>query len=301
MQTTNTAFLIEPCSFGFNSESAESNAFQEKIINLSAEQIQLQALSEFNCLKDTLVSAGINVLVFKDTPSPHKPDAVFPNNWISVNNDQIVIYPMCNENRRSEKRKDLIEELQKQFKIEEIIDLSIYEKENMFLEGTGSMVFDYQNKIVYACISPRTHKQLFIKTSEYLGYTPICFHSFDKTNIPIYHTNVMMTIGPDFAVICLESITNKVEQVFVKEHLIHTGHEIIDISLDQVNHFAGNMLTLKGKEDNMIVLSENALRSLNTSQTRQLEKHGQLLPVNINTIETIGGGSVRCMITEIFN
>jgi len=300
LQTTNTIFLVRPYRFFFNQETAGSNVFQQNI--LSKSDISKVAIHEFDLFKDALISKGITVHVFNDTENPPKPDAVFPNNWISIDGKgKTILYPMCTKNRRAERRTDIIDALKEKYNITEVVDLSFHENERSFLEGTGSMVFDHEHKIAYACLSARTDKKLFLKTASDIGYAPICFNAYDANGIAIYHTNVIMSIGAGFSVICLDSISDKKEKALVEHSLKETEHEIINITFDQVNKFAGNMLALHNEKGEVfIIMSQNAHDSLNANQKKRLSKYGELLPLNINTIETIGGGSVRCMIAEIF-
>lgn len=301
MQSTNHVFLIRPANFNYNHETAESNSFQCQTQIASAD-VNQKAIDEFNSLITKLKSKGISVNTFDDTAKPIKPDAVFPNNWISLHGDgTVVLYPMQAPNRRLERREDIIESIKKKFKVTGVIDLSGHENENRFLEGTGSIVFDHQNKIAYACLSPRTDRELLIELCHRLNYKPIYFHSHDPEGKEIYHTNVMMCVGDKFVVICLESISNADERKSVVESFKKTNHEIINISLDQMNHFAGNMLLLKTKNGNSILtMSQSAFDALTNDQRKQLSNYCELFPLSIPTIETIGGGSVRCMIAEIF-
>ncbi len=308
MQSTNHVFLIRPANFNYNHETADSNSFQNKT-QIASSDINQKAIAEFNSLVAKLKLKGVDVNAFDDTSEPIKPDAIFPNNWISLHADgTVVLYPMCAPNRRLERRLDIIESLREKFKATKVIDLSDYEKENRFLEGTGSIVFDHQNKIAYACLSPRTDKELFIELCKKINYRPLYFlaHTYvkgEKYSIKkeIYHTNVMMCIGDKFAIVCFDSITDAAEMKLVRDSLKETNHELIDISFHQMNHFAGNMLMLKAKENNPILaMSQSAFDSLNNIQKGYLEKHCELFPLPIPTIETIGGGSVRCMIAEIF-
>ena len=297
MQTTNNILLIRPANFGFNEETRASNVFQKEL-NEDAETVRQKASLEFETFASQLKSHGVDVFVFDDTPSPVKTDAVFPNNWISFHADgTVVLYPMLSANRRLERRADIIESLKDKFEITNIIDLSIYESENLFLEGTGSIVFDHANKIAYAALSPRTDKELFLDLCEKLNYKPVIFTAHDRSGSEIYHTNVMMCIGEEFAVICLESITDKSERANVFSKLATTGHEVVDITFDQMNSFAGNMLLVR---NDLLVMSQSAHRSLTKTQKLALEKYCELLPFAIPTIETVGGGSARCMIAEIF-
>lgn len=297
MLTTNNILLIRPANFGFNEETRASNVFQKELSE-NAETVRQNALLEFEAVAAKLRSHGVDVFVFDDTPSPVKTDAVFPNNWISFHADgTVVLYPMLSANRRLERRADIIESLKDKFEITNIIDLSIYESENLFLEGTGSIVFDHANKIAYAALSPRTDKELFLDLCEKLNYKPVIFTAHDRSGSEIYHTNVMMCIGEEFAVICLESITDKSERANVFSKLATTGHEVVDITFDQMNSFAGNMLLVR---NDLLVMSQSAHRSLTKTQKLALEKYCELLPFAIPTIETVGGGSARCMIAEIF-
>ncbi|MCE3259812.1 MAG: amidinotransferase [Bacteroidetes bacterium] len=300
MQSTDTILLIKPSGFVFNTQTASSNSFQNEI---RSEGIAQKAIEEFENFRATLDSKGIRVIAVDDTPSPQKPDAVFPNNWISFHPDgTVVLYPMAAANRRLERRQDIIDLLREKFEIKKIIDLSNYESENKFLEGTGSIVFDHVGKIAYACLSPRTDKDLLIEVCKLLNYKPVYFYSHDKNGKEIYHTNVMMCIGEKFAVICSESISDKEERASVLSSLQATGHEIIDIRFPQMNAFAGNMLCVKNKEGKtFLVMSQSAFQSLTHVQEHQLRKYSELLPIPIPTIETIGGGSARCMIAEIFS
>ena len=301
MQSTNAIFLVQPSSFEFNKETAISNTFQQQIKGLSIEEIKRKALAEFNSLTDKLIDNGVKVHVFKDTSKPLKPDAIFPNNWISVHaSGELIIYPMCNENRRTEKRTAIINYINEHYLITSVIDLSNYEEKEAFLEGTGSIVFDHINRKAYAALSPRTNKKLVIELANKLKYQAIYFHSYDKEDYLIYHTNVMMNIGNGFAVICLESITDVEEKKMVIANLLESKLEIIEISMEQLHHFAGNMLALQSTSGKLLVLSKNAFNCLSQNQIQHLKKYCKLLPVDVNTIETIGGGSVRCMITELF-
>lgn len=297
MQTTNNILLIRPANFGFNEETRASNVFQKEL-NDDPNTIRQKALTEFDAVAAILNSHGVNVFVFDDTLSPAKTDAVFPNNWVSFHADgTVVLYPMLSANRRLERRSDIVESLKQNFEIINIIDLSRYEKENLFLEGTGSIVFDHVNKIAYAASSPRTDRDLFIQLCKQLDYSPVTFTARDRDGSEIYHTNVMMCIGGKFAVVCLESITDDNERANVIDQLTSTGHEIVDITFDQMNCFAGNMLAIK---KDLLVMSQSAFGSLTDAQNLKLKKYCELLPLAIPTIETVGGGSVRCMIAEIF-
>ncbi|MFN0280074.1 MAG: citrulline utilization hydrolase CtlX [Pyrinomonadaceae bacterium] len=301
MQSARNILLIRPQNFGYNSETAESNEFQNRS-DADESAIKQMALAEFDGFAETLRSKGFGVFVFDDTDEPAKPDAVFPNNWVSFHVDgTVILYPMCAESRRSERRMDIVETLGKEFRVEKIIDLSHYENENRFLEGTGSIVFDHINKTAYACISARTDAELFAEVSQALGYEPVSFHAVDANGRAIYHTNVMMCIGPGFAVICLASIKDEEERSRVFEALRSGGSEIVEISFEQMNHFAGNMLAVSGENaKTFLVLSTRALASFAKEQITTLEKYCELLPVSIPTIEKYGGGGARCMMAEVF-
>ena len=301
MQTSKNILLIRPSSFAFNNETAASNAFQVEL-DESVEEIKQKKLQEFDAFVNTLKSKGVNVIVFDDTIHPEKPDAIFPNNWVSFHADgTVILYPMFAPNRRHERRLDIIDSLRKDFEVTKILDLSKYEKESRYLEGTGSIIFDHLNKIAYACLSPRTDKDLFVEVCDYLNYKPIYFYAHDKSGKEIYHTNVMMCIGEEYSVICLGSITNQGERAFVIKSLTETGHQVIDITFEQMKHFAGNMLAIQtNTNSNILALSQSSFNCLTTIQKNEIEKYSELVPLSIKTIETIGGGSARCMIAEVF-
>lgn len=291
--------MIRPVSFGFNEQTAESNAFQNR--DADQQQVQDKALEEFDGFVNMLRENGVNVIVIDDTPEPHTPDSIFPNNWVSFHSDgNVFLYPMQAENRRLERREDIVMQLEDEFKVSHITDLSRFEAEHKFLEGTGSMVLDRENKIAYACISPRTDRAVLALFCEQAGFSDVCFDAIDEHNKPIYHTNVLMCIGSRFAVICMDSIPNPHEKVVVTESLRSTHKEIIEISLDQMNRFAGNMLEVKNNAgETLIVMSANAYNSLLSEQKTSLQKYGRLVYADINTIETNGGGSARCMMAEV--
>tara|TARA_R110001592_G_scaffold211976_2_gene464073 strand:+ start:2719 stop:3639 length:921 start_codon:yes stop_codon:yes gene_type:complete len=301
MQTTNSILLIKPAQFGYNSETAISNVFQKNIEDKQENTVQV-AIAEFDAMVEKLKNSGIDVTVINDTNFPIKPDAVFPNNWVSFHADgTVVLYPMLAKNRRLERRQDILDALAENYEIKHIIDLSDHEQKGVILEGTGSIIFDRIHKNAFACISPRTDKHLFEKVSKLLGYAPISFHSVDENNSDIYHTNVMMTIGNDFAVVCLESITNAIERQQLMDVLENTGHTIVDINYQQMNAFCGNMLELeRPNQKNILTMSNSAFDALTLAQRKALEEFCTLFPINIPTIENIGGGSVRCMIAENF-
>ncbi len=291
--------MIRPVSFSFNEQTAQSNAFQTR--SSDQQQVQAKALAEFDGLVEVLRDNDVNVTVIDDTAQPHTPDSIFPNNWVSFHEDgEVFLYPMQATNRRLERREDIITTLEDNFKVKHVIDLSHFEHEGKFLEGTGSMVLDRENKIVYACLSPRTNENVLAAFCEQTGHTLVSFHAIDEKGQAIYHTNVMMALGSNFVVICLDSIANSVEKELVTSYLQDTGKQIIDITFDQMNHFAGNMLEVKNtKGDTLIVMSQSAYLSLNYEQKAVLSTFGKLVYADINTIETNGGGSARCMIAEV--
>lgn len=292
--------MVRPKSFGFNSETAHSNSFQKKV-SLSAKELEHRVQEEFNSFVNALTNIGVNVTVFDDTADPHKPDAIFPNNWVSCHADgTLVLYPMCTPNRRLERSNFIIKSLKENFFVTNVVDLSGHEKEYKFLEGTGSIIFDHENRKAYACESPRTNRQLFESLMAKLQYEPVYFRAQNKQGVPIYHTNVMMSVGNSFAVVCLSSVSDEEEKSKLINSLVHSHHEIIDITFDQMNAFAGNMLLVEGSSAKHLVMSQTAYDSLFDSQRKHLERYCQLLPVSISTIETIGGGSARCMLAEIF-
>lgn len=304
-QITNTVLMIEPVSFGYNYQTAKNNFFQQND-SVSVESIQEKAKEEFRNMVEKLRKFGINVLVVKDTEQPHTPDSIFPNNWISFHSDgKVVLYPMYAENRRVERREDILDSIEKEgFIINEIIDYSRAEEEDIFLEGTGSMVLDRTNEIAYAAISERTNEELFIEFCEDLEFSPVVFHSTQEKNgkrYPVYHTNVMMSVVEDFAIICKESIQDVKERKLVIDFLQTTKKEVIIISEEQMNHFLGNTLQLENdKKERFLVMSNTAYQSLNAGQINAINKYSQILVFDIPTIEKYGGGGVRCMLAEIF-
>ncbi|MEQ9188842.1 MAG: arginine deiminase-related protein [Cryomorphaceae bacterium] len=301
MQTTNSILLVRPAHFGYNSETAESNAFQSNETH-QVQEIAQKALREFDMLAARLAEKGVNVCTAKDTTHPIKPDALFPNNWVSFHaNGQVIIYPMLAPSRRHERREAIIHQVGKSFDVHQIVDLTMNEASGRILEGTGSMVFDHTARIAYACRSPRTEKSLFEETCSRLHYEPVFFDALDQKGGEIYHTNVMMTIGNDFAVVCLESFKHSSEKSYVMERLEASGREIIAISHTQMQSFCGNMLELAiPNKKNILALSTTAFGHLNASQKKVLEQSCELVPLNVETVERFGGGSVRCMIAEIF-
>ena len=302
MQTTDTVLMIEPAAFGFNAETAQNNYFQ---VNSENAETQNRALQEFNNFVEKLRSKGINVITVKDTLEPHTPDSIFPNNWISMHSDgTVVLYPMCAVNRRWERRNDILEILKRNFSVKEIIDFSAPENDGKFLEGTGSMIFDHDNKLAYGSVSLRLDEKLFREFCEKFGFTPVVFHSYQTANnerLPIYHTNVMMCVADQFVVICLDCIDDETERVNVVNAIVNSGKEIIEISESQMQRFAGNMLQVQNSDGKkFLVMSLSAYQSLTPEQISNIEKYSEIIYSDLETIETNGGGSARCMLAEVF-
>lgn len=300
MQAASTIIMIRPVNFGFNEQTAESNAFQHRDVH-AQQVVQENALAEFDCMVKMLRTELVDVIVFDDTPEPHTPDAIFPNNWISFHGDgQVFLYPMQAKNRRSERRIDLIDSLKRNYQINKVIDMSYFEQDSKFLEGTGSMILDRENKLAYACISPRTDQTVLNRFCELAGYKPVTFNAVDEKGKKIYHTNVMMCLGDCFAVICTEAIPDMGEKEILTSSLHKYGKEILEISYDQMNAFAGNMLQLNNKKgEKLLIMSAIAMKSLNQAQIRRLEKYCKICCSDVSNIENNGGGSVRCMIAEV--
>lgn len=305
MQTSATILMVRPANFGFNPETAENNFYQKKD-GRSAQEIRDLARREFDGFVALLKDQGVNVLVIEDTDLPVKTDAVFPNNWFSTHSDgKLILYPMFSPNRRLERRKDIVEQLiHSGFRVNEIIDLSFFEESGQFLEGTGSMVMDHQAKVIYACYSQRTHPVPLDYVAKILGYQVIGFDAVQEINgetLPIYHTNVMMHVGTDLAVVCLDSIPKMAERQSVQESLTKSGKKVIPITPKQKFNFAGNMLEVSNDGgEKFTVMSQAALDSLNVGQIQQIEKYTTIISPSLPTIEKLGGGSARCMMAEIF-
>jgi len=302
MQITNTLLMIRPAAFGANEETAASNFFQSTGTKTDPRSIQQAALKEFDSMVELLRKHDINVLVIDDTLTPVKPSAVFPNNWLSTSPEGIVsVFPLYAPNRRPEKRDDILKMLAEKFVVKDLQDWSEFEVEGKFLEGTGSMVIDHENKVIYTCYSPRTDISMLEKFANANKYRAIIFLAIDKNGQPVYHTNVMMTLGEDFAILCEESIEEEWELIAVRQLLESTGHEVIRITKDQMHSFAGNMLQVKNsKGEKFLLMSQTAFDSLNEEQKEELAARSKLLPIPIPVIEKTEGGSVRCMIAEIF-
>ena len=290
--------MVRPYQFYFNQQTAANNFFQS---NINIENANELAIAEFDAMVEQLNAHQIEVKVIQDTKDPSTPDSIFPNNWISTHaGGTLCLYPMYAVNRRAERKLSVIEFLQANYKIENLLDLTDFEKEGKFLEGTGSMVLDHANKIAYGCISERLDKEAFTYWCDKMQFKPISFKAVDDKAQLIYHTNVMMCMGNQFVVICLESIPNELEKQILHESFLQTKKEIITISQDQLNHFAGNMLQVFDmNEKPHLIMSEQAYKSLHTAQLKSLEKYNPIISISIPTIEALGGGSTRCMMAEI--
>ncbi len=303
VQTTRNLFMVRPAHFGPNAETAASNAFQQPTDG-SPESLQAAALAEFDDLANRLQTAGVRLILIDDTDEPAKPDAVFPNNWITTHTSgDIYLFPLEAPCRRAERRMDFIEALSARhgFAVGRVIDLSPFEREGKFLEGTGSMVLDRVHRVVYAARSTRTHPDLLRAFALEARYDACTFDTLDGGGRPIYHTNVMMAIGSRFAVICAAAIVDARQREAVVQRLTRTGRRIIDITMKQIGAFAGNLLEVQGENgEPVIVLSKAAYDVLTVEQRTMLQQCGRLVPVPIDTIERVGGGSVRCMLAEIF-
>ena len=291
--------MVRPANFGFNQETAASNSFQN---NLEIENVSAKAQAEFDKAVEILRSKKIALKIFEDLPDRILTDSVFPNNWISHNpNGPLVIYPMLSEVRRAEVRSDIIDWCNENLHPESIIDLTDKADEGIFLEGTGSIVFDYENKVAYACISPRTNLQLLSSLIDQIGYELVSFESVDLNGQQIYHTNVMMSVGKHVVLICLESIEDNLERAMLKESLKKAGKSIIELSYSQMNAFAGNALEVSNNEGKLhYLMSETAYNSLDDQQKAIISRESEIVPLSIPTIEQIGGGSVRCMLAGMF-
>ena len=295
--------MVEPIAFGYNSQTAQNNYFQ---VEQKEADIQEKALQEFNNFVEKLRAKGIQVITIKDTLEPHSPDSIFPNNWVSFHEDgRVALYPMFAMNRRVERRSDILDTLRNEgFNITEVNDFSNSEKEEKFLEGTGSMIFDHDFKIAYGSVSLRLDEGLFRDFCEKFGYTPVVFHSFQNVGnqrLPIYHTNVMMCVAEQFVVICLDCIDDELEREKVQEVIKSTDKEVIEISEEQMHQFAGNMLQVQNEEGTQfLVMSQTAYKSLTKEQIEKIKSYCEIIYADLNTIELNGGGSARCMLAEVF-
>lgn len=305
-QTTNTVLMIRPVAFRMNEQTAVNNYYQKVLDTLTPDTVNAKAQEEFDRFADVLKQNGINVIVVQDTKEPDTPDSIFPNNWISFHeNGDVVLYPMFAENRRLERREDVLDILEEQgFIIENVMDYTSAEEDNLFLEGTGSMILDRANKKVYCALSPRAEEELVIQFCEDHDMLPVIFESYQTVNNErklIYHTNVMMCLGETFAVICLDSIDDKSERKNVVKQLKEDGKEIVEITEEQVNNFAGNMLELTNDNgEKLLIMSTQAYNVLTPNQVKTLEKHARIIHSSLDIIEACGGGSARCMLAEVF-
>ena len=305
-QITNTVLMIRPAQFRMNEQTSVNNYYQKDLENALPEAVNKMAVKEFDAMVKKLKKAGIKVIVVKDTKEFDTPDSIFPNNWISFHaNGTIGLYPMFAKNRRLERKESVLEAVEAQgFVVKNVIDYTAAEADNLFLEGTGSILLDRVNNKAYCAISDRADEELFIEFCEDFEYTPVVFSAYQTVNgkrEKIYHTNVMMCIGDRFAVVCLASIDDKKERKSLIKHLQDDGKKVIEISEEQVNSFAGNMLQLKGSEDaSYLVMSESALNSLRPAQVQLIESYTTIVSSPLDTIESCGGGSARCMMAEVF-
>jgi len=301
-QRTSHILMVRPASFGFNSQTAESNAFQQKVSEQENSEAQQIAISEFEAYVKILQEAGVTVNVIQDSQEPKKPDAIFPNNWVTFHEDgQVVLYPMCTPNRRWERRRSILEMLASGYSIKNEIDLSHYEADELFLEGTGSMILDRQNNFCYACLSVRTDASILDDFCQKTGFEAVTFHSVDENNMPIYHTNVMMAVAEQYVVVCMESIKDEAERAMLLEHFDQTGKEVVDISFEQVKQFCGNVIELESNAgESLLIMSERAYKGFTEAQKTQIEQYSKMVYAPIYAIEKIGGGGARCMLAEVF-
>ncbi len=298
MQNTSQLLMIRPVNFGFNAQTAVNNSFQKNIEG----NVQQAALIEFDRLVAVLRDNKVDVTIVEDSADPSTPDSIFPNNWISFHADgRLALYPMFAKNRRQERKSAVLETINENFIVKDTLDLSAYEQESVYLEGTGSMVLDRENKIAYACLSPRTDEMLLNKFCGIFGYEPVTFRSIDDKGAAIYHTNVMMCVAKTFAVVCLQSISDAGERKKLVDSFVKTKKEMVEISAKQMNSFAGNMLQVVNSDGEVIlVMSSQAFQSLSPAQVEILEKHNRIIHSSLNTVESAGGGSARCMMAEVF-
>ena len=294
--------MIRPARFESNPLTAESNRFQGRL-DLDPDEQQQAAAAEFDGISAALEAAGVRVIRVQDTDEPHTPDSIFPNNWVSFHADgTVVLYPMEAENRRTERRKDIIDALVEEhgFHVREVIDLSPHEQSGHYLEGTGSMVLDREHRIAYACLSSRTHLDVLGDFAQRMDYEVIAFDAVDQDGAPIYHTNVLMNVGETLAVICAESIPREEQRNAVLQSLEETGHEVLKLTFEQLQAFAGNMLELRSQDGRcLIAMSGQARRSLRDDQVATIERHATIVSAPIDNIEASAGGSVRCMLAEV--
>ena len=299
MQTTSHILMIRPVNFGYNAETAVNNAFQ---VQSNESNIQQKARQEFDDFVTLLQENGVDVTVVEDTLTPHTPDSIFPNNWISFHSDgTILLYPMFAVNRRAERKEHVLHRIKEKFVVNKKVDLSNYEVKNEFLEGTGSMVLDREKRIAYACISPRTDERVLADFCSRMNYTPVVFNATDGNGYAIYHTNVLMCVADQYVVICLESVSDPIQSKLVAETIIDSQKKIIPITLHQMDHFAGNMLQVENNVgEKLLVMSTQAFESLTDGQVEELRPYNRIIHSPLTTIETNGGGSARCMMAEVY-
>lgn len=289
--------MVRPAKFAANPQTASTNSFQKE----NSADVQQQAAAEFDAVVDQLKKNGIHVEVVHDDPALPLPDSIFPNNWFSTHTTgELILYPMMAENRRAERRAELIEQLRITHKYNSITDFSYFEKESKFLEGTGSIVFDHVTGIAYASVSPRTDRDILLEVCGHLGYIPFLFGARDRNNVPVYHTNVVMAIGPAIAVCCFDSISDEDDRNGLWTLLSKSGKTVVPVSLAQMESFAGNMLFIQNGAKQFVAVSATAWDSLSNDQKAIISSQAQPIVCSIPTIEKFGGGSVRCMLAELF-
>lgn len=299
MQTTSKLLMVRPARFAFNEETAQNNYFQQASVG---ESVSENALEEFDSFVRLLRSNDVDLTVVQDSPEPWTPDSIFPNNWFSSHlTGELVLYPMFAENRRKERKRDVLELLRRKMNHRKVVDLTHWEEEKEFLEGTGSMIFDRDRRVAYCCRSPRTSEKVLAEFCSRMNYDALLFDAVDAQGDAIYHTNVMLEVGTQVAVICLEAIRNEGERQMVVSRLTAAGKIIVEITLDQVTHFAGNMLEIKSRSGQpLMVMSASARRALTPEQEKTISTFNRILSTELRTIEVNGGGSARCMLAEIF-
>jgi hypothetical protein len=301
-QATSKILMIRPANFGYNPETAESNAFQNPELAAQTNDVAKEdAQREFDEMVHQLQATGVDVMIYDDTADPNTPDAIFPNNWVSFHaSGTVVLYPMQAENRRLERRPDIVNDLAERFHVARIIDLTHFEQEGKFLEGTGSLVLDRMNRVAFASLSPRTHPDVLAEFANQTGYRTISFSAADANGKAVYHTNVLMCIGDTFAIVCLSAITDPDERLMVRQELESLNKRVIDITLEQMANFAGNMLMVQTpKGQKLLIMSNRAYESLTPKQIDQLDDYAMLFHFDLSTIENYGGGSARCMMAEV--
>ncbi|MGA8205673.1 MAG: arginine deiminase-related protein [Woeseiaceae bacterium] len=299
-QLASSVLMVRPVRFEGNPQTAASNRFQGRVPGNEAPQPA--ALREFDALAGRLSDRGVEAIVVEDTAEPHTPDSIFPNNWVSFHADgKVVLYPMEAANRRAERRPDVIDLLatRRGFQVREVVDLTHHEGDGHFLEGTGSLVLDRSNRIAYACLSSRTHLDPLGEFAQRMGYEVVAFDAVDRGGAPIYHTNVLMNVGEELAVVCADAIPRAEQRDAVLERLRDTGHEVLVLDYAQLDAFAGNMLELRTRQGRLVAMSRRAYDSLGDEQRRRFERNGETLVADIATIEDHAGGSVRCMLAEV--